>query len=169
MPHLHTEPGQNDLVVDICVVRPRGADFEVLLRMHDKHHRWLLPGGHVELDETPPEAALREVKEETGLDIELYGRDYYTDDSPGYGHLRPPEFMNIHRINPEHSHVSLVYFGFTEQTQTVDEGREKSGGLVWLTLAELEATQLEIDETLRHYLCSALQTAAKKEKKQKEL
>ena len=45
------------------------------LRRHTlliKHHlfdKWVQPGGHIEDDETPEETALREVKEETGLDI----------------------------------------------------------------------------------------------------
>ncbi|MGH3820933.1 MAG: NUDIX domain-containing protein, partial [Pseudonocardiaceae bacterium] len=33
--------------------------------------RWMLPGGHVEPDENPAEAALREVTEETGLTARL--------------------------------------------------------------------------------------------------
>lgn len=37
------------------------------------HNKWELVGGKVEFDETPEEATVREVKEETGLDIELVG------------------------------------------------------------------------------------------------
>ena len=44
----------------------------VLLRKHDKLKRWLSVGGHIELYEDPSEAAVREVKEEVGLDVELY-------------------------------------------------------------------------------------------------
>ena len=38
---------------------------------HKKLDVWLYPGGHVEDTETPDEALVREVKEETGLDIEI--------------------------------------------------------------------------------------------------
>ncbi|MEA3450492.1 MAG: NUDIX domain-containing protein, partial [Bacteroidota bacterium] len=33
----------------------------------------ILPGGHIEHNETPDEAIIREVKEETGLDVEIVG------------------------------------------------------------------------------------------------
>lgn len=32
---------------------------------------WELPGGHLEQDESLPEAVIREVKEETGIDMEI--------------------------------------------------------------------------------------------------
>ncbi len=37
---------------------------KVLLHKHKKLGIWLQPGGHIELDEDPNEAALREAKEE---------------------------------------------------------------------------------------------------------
>jgi 8-oxo-dGTP pyrophosphatase MutT (NUDIX family) len=51
------------------VVGPRG----VLLHKHKRLGLWLQPGGHLELDESPLEAALREAHEETGLAMTLAG------------------------------------------------------------------------------------------------
>lgn len=53
------------------VVLLRGE--RILLARHDRRgaHYWVLPGGEIEPEETPEEAAVREVQEETGLDIRL--------------------------------------------------------------------------------------------------
>ena len=38
----------------------------VVLVFHKKLRRWLPPGGHIDAPELPDQAAIREVKEETG-------------------------------------------------------------------------------------------------------
>ena len=50
-----------------CVFNDRG---EVLLQRRGDSNKWGFPGGAVELEETPQMAAVRELKEETGLDVE---------------------------------------------------------------------------------------------------
>ncbi len=47
---------------------------KALLIKHKKLGMWLTPGGHVEPGEFPSEAAVRETKEETGIDISLVNR-----------------------------------------------------------------------------------------------
>ncbi|HYP53981.1 MAG TPA: NUDIX hydrolase [Pyrinomonadaceae bacterium] len=53
------------------VFRRRGAGVEVALISVGERGRWQLPKGLVGRGETPEEAALREVREETGLEAEL--------------------------------------------------------------------------------------------------
>ena len=36
---------------------------------------WVLPGGHIDLGETFEECAIREIREETGIEIEIDERD----------------------------------------------------------------------------------------------
>ena len=51
-----------------CIFNEKG---EVLLPRRGDSNKWGFPGGAVELGETPQMAAIREVKEETGLDVEV--------------------------------------------------------------------------------------------------
>ena len=159
MPHIHTTPGQIDFTVDVFVVHP--PTKRALLRLHDKLHRWLVPGGHIELNETPVEAALREVKEEVGLDITLFGArrpfDHLTE---RYEELIPPEYMNVHFITPEHRHMSLVYFATSGTTNVVEpDNHERSGGCIWLTAEEVEAHP-DVDKTVKWYATKALEVLA---------
>ncbi|MFH1838007.1 MAG: NUDIX domain-containing protein [Candidatus Kuenenbacteria bacterium] len=48
---------------------------KVLLHLHKKLGVWVPIGGHIDRDELPQVATLRETKEEAGLDINLYNPD----------------------------------------------------------------------------------------------
>lgn len=83
----------------------------VLLHWHRKLGRWLPPGGHIEPNELPGEAARREVLEETGVPVALVGAlglDETVPDEPIQ--LVRPEGMQLETIAPDHEHIDLVYF-----------------------------------------------------------
>jgi 8-oxo-dGTP pyrophosphatase MutT (NUDIX family) len=102
MAHIHEKI---DFTVAIFVVH----DDKVLVVHHRKLDKWLPLGGHIELDEDPEQAALREAKEESGLDVALIGERPPTT-GPGTRALIAPRFLDIHRINESHEHIGLIYW-----------------------------------------------------------
>jgi 8-oxo-dGTP pyrophosphatase MutT (NUDIX family) len=102
MAHIHEKI---DFTVAIFVVH----NGKILLIHHRKLDKWLPLGGHIELDEDPEQAALREAKEESGLDVELIGERPPTT-SPGTRALIAPRFLDIHRISETHEHIGMIYW-----------------------------------------------------------
>ena len=56
----------------VYIVAHINGEAKVLLHKHKKWNFWLEVGGHVESHENPVETALREAKEEAGIDVTLY-------------------------------------------------------------------------------------------------
>lgn len=152
MPHIHEKI---DFTVEVFVV----YKDKVLLRLHDKHGIWLSVGGHIELDENPNQAALREVKEEVGLDIKLFkDPKQFERKEENYEELIPPKFMNIHRISPTHEHVTLTYFGISETDQVVPE--KEGDKWLWASKADLET--LDLSPSIKFYAQKALEELSQK-------
>ncbi|MFA7248540.1 MAG: NUDIX domain-containing protein [Dehalococcoidia bacterium] len=84
------------------------------LHWHPRLDRWLPPGGHVEPDEDPVEAVLREVREETGLDVEVIAEMPFAYDFPPQ--LPAPAAIAVYDIPRDgslagpHQHIDLIYF-----------------------------------------------------------
>lgn len=105
---LPTEPASphpvtRDLAVSVFVV----WRAQVLLHRHPKLGLWLPPGGHVEPNEVPDDAAVREVLEEAGVAVELVGDRAV--DAPGPVQLVRPRGVQLEAIAPGHEHVDLIY------------------------------------------------------------
>jgi 8-oxo-dGTP pyrophosphatase MutT (NUDIX family) len=71
------EPNSMVVAASAVVTNDRG---HILLQRRRDNGLWALPGGAMELTDSLPGAAIREVKEETGLDVEITGLvGTYTD------------------------------------------------------------------------------------------
>jgi ADP-ribose pyrophosphatase YjhB (NUDIX family) len=110
------------ILIHVSVVLRR--QNRILLVQEEKaenHGRWNLPGGHLELRETLQQGALREVKEETGLQVRL------SELVGVYTSIQPPDYHAIR-------------FVFTAE----HDGNEPMAGdeilaVQWHSLAEVEA------------------------------
>jgi 8-oxo-dGTP pyrophosphatase MutT (NUDIX family) len=85
---------------------------KVLLHRHPRQGLWLPPGGHIERDELPHDAAVREIEEETGLRLRLHSEEQAAGMSAqlGCAVVPQPAFILIEDINPYHQHVDFTYF-----------------------------------------------------------
>lgn len=54
------------------IYRETADGVEILLQRHKNGGHWSYAKGHVEGDETDEQTALREIREETGLEVELF-------------------------------------------------------------------------------------------------
>jgi len=62
-------PGYKDIPFSVCVLILNDDDLILGVSRKDDHNDFGLPGGKIEPGETPEEAIIREVKEETGLTL----------------------------------------------------------------------------------------------------
>jgi 8-oxo-dGTP pyrophosphatase MutT (NUDIX family) len=154
MAHIHEK-------IDFCSEVFIVYQNKVLLRVHDKYKDWFSVGGHIELDEDPVQAAIREVKEEVGLDIEIIGPNDGPDENDpknkGYKYLIPPRYLGRHPVSDTHEHIAFVYFA-TSNTGIVSESvldHEKGVETKWFTKEGLENT--EIIPNIKFYAMKALE------------
>lgn len=130
---------------------------KVLIRRHEKYHIWVHVGGHVELDEDPVAAVIRECKEEVGIDVKVHGADEahaYKDRIAGRT-LPLPAHMNIHYINETHQHLDLIYYCTSDTDEVVPENDDDQW--IWLTAEEIEK-HTEMSEQTKLYALGALKT-----------
>src|SRR5947209_7705090 len=108
----------------------------VLLHRHAKQGLWLPPGGHIERDELPHDAALREIEEETGLQVQLHSTAEAAALSEEMACLVVPQpaFILVEDINPFHQHIDFTYFAEAPDAGETDVGQRN--GFRWLSPVE---------------------------------
>lgn len=115
---------------------------KVLLVHHKKLDKWIQPGGHQETYENYYEAAIREVREETGVDIRQYmpvpkRMDEFSEMLP------KPDYILEERIpaygdQPEHYHLDITFIVRLPEFLPM---HEQSGAhdISWFTADEVES------------------------------
>ncbi|HSH18013.1 MAG TPA: NUDIX domain-containing protein [Candidatus Saccharimonadales bacterium] len=141
MPHIHTKPGEHDATASALIIRFDTPEPRLLLHLHKKHGRFMQPGGHVELHETPWQAVLHEIVEETGYKLSQLEL------------LQPPQRLkslskvilhpvpmgeNTHKIGEDHYHTDRMYVFAAEAAPLGTPGIGEATEFKWVTAEELQ-------------------------------
>ncbi len=129
---------------------------QVLLHEHRKLGKWLPPGGHIELNELPDQAAVREVLEETGIKVQLLISDRleFEPQSDSPRQLTRPRGIQLEQISAGHEHIDLIYFANPEADYDGLIASEDNPFL-WCNAAQLR--QLPLGNEVRAWCQLALQ------------
>lgn len=149
--------GEKHYTATVFVVSQK-TPRKFLLTHHIKYDKWMPPGGHIEPLENPVEAAIREVKEESGVDIQSFLSDIKVIDDRASILPRPTflleERIDLHGDHPEHYHLDFVYV-IEVPMQEVNHQIEESHDIGWFTVEEMK--ELPMFDNVRHEVAVVLE------------
>jgi 8-oxo-dGTP pyrophosphatase MutT (NUDIX family) len=117
---------------------------KVLLLHHKKLGVWLYPGGHIEKNETPDQTVVREVKEETGLNIEIIGEkdNNLADINADVSVLYNP-YIILCELVGNHYHNDIVYLcKISGKNREIKQNEGESKDIRFFTMDELNDINL---------------------------
>lgn len=120
-----------------------------LLHWHKKIQTWLPPGGHIEKNENPEEAAFREIEEETGIsDVEFIPNQ--TEEKRMIDErslmLSLPHFLLEEEIEYNHYHLDWIFYAWIRRK--AKEINYNNTKFSWFTIEDLESEK-DIFENVR--------------------
>ena len=136
----------------------------VALHHHDRLGIRIPPGGHVDRDELPHEAGLREVREETGLDAELLD-DTDAVGAPDGRALPQPRHQMLYDIDVRdgevaHQHVDHTYYA-TVDARTIDPaGDDEADPDAWAWYDRSALATSDLDPDTVQFALEAIDAAA---------
>ena len=121
-----------DFVATVFVVN----GGKILMIHHKKLGMWLPPGGHIDENELPTECAIREAKEETGLDVEIVGEEERHERVRILAH---PRIVQLENVGPGHQHIDLIYYGrLKDPSQKINKDDKGVNDVKWFSREELD-------------------------------
>lgn len=121
---------------------------KTLLHWHKKLEVWLPVGGHVDPNESLCEAAIREAREESGLEIELHRlHPPLMENERHVQNLISPIHMQNERIGEGHEHLDAIYYA-RASSDALHPMEGETMKIGWYTEEELETLPLLPDVKL---------------------
>jgi 8-oxo-dGTP pyrophosphatase MutT (NUDIX family) len=141
MAHIHTQPGQHDHTASGIIIRMDFTEPKLLLHRHRLLGKYLQFGGHVELDETPWQTVIRELREESGYEIaQLKILQPKVRIKKLSGSKMHPVTVSVdtHNFSPDHFHTDMKYVFVTFEEPKHKIKAEESADFRLLSRVELD-------------------------------
>ena len=112
---------------------------KVLMIYHNIYNSWAWPGGHADGEEDLLSVAMREVKEETGvnnvkvIDDKIFSLEIITVD----GHIKRGEYVS------SHTHLNVVYLFEVDENEELKIKEDENSGVKWINLEDVEKESTE--------------------------
>lgn len=148
---------KRDFTATGYVVNPERT--KLLVVFHNKLQKWLPAGGHLELNELPHEAAIREVFEETGIVARIISDEYDMGLQGDVECQIPRPYCVLYEVIPkthkdvEHVHVDFIFAMEAEEVSPKEQVKEVSD-VQWLTKEHILASNSfeSVKSFAKHYL-----------------
>lgn len=144
MAHIHTKPGEYDYTATayIVYINPQTKENALMLHKHKKHDRYLPVGGHIETNETPWQAVLKEISEESGYEpsqLLVLQDPARIPTLPKVDHFPQPILVQAHDISEDHRHIDLSYSFISHQKPIGTPKENESKDLLFLSHEEINS------------------------------
>lgn len=115
---------------------------KVLLVHHNIRNTWAWTGGHVDGDADFLHVAIKEAKEETGINevIPLSTNIVSLDILPVYGHVRKDHYVSAHL------HLSVAYILIASEKETLTINEAENSGVCWFGIDRFTKDYFDIND-----------------------
>lgn len=117
---------------------------KVLLIHHKKLDLWLPVGGHIQENETPDDALLREIREEVGIDVEIINNNKFGMKGNVKKNLAIPFNVNLHSVG-DHDHCCLFYICKAIDASKLKINHNELKNYEWFSKEELNQNHVPAD------------------------
>ena len=130
------------------------SEKRTLLHWHKKLQTWLPPGGHLEKNEAPFDAAQREIEEEYGLSMLefIHPNTPRQLDNRSYS-LEMPHFLISEDIAENHIHLDWIFFAWVDLKKLT--GDYLLDGMKWFGIDEF-VREKDIFDNVKELVLHAL-------------